>query len=259
MRKYLVAGNWKMNGSQQQVTSLLQDLLPMLADIRAAVDCVVCPPSIYLDQVYKIVKSSNLYSGLQIGAQNVASLALPAFTGEISPLMLREFGCSYVIIGHSERRQLLQESDAQIAAKFQLALDAGLQPILCVGETRAQMEAGTGFSVVAAQVQAVLDQVGIAAFKTAVIAYEPVWAIGTGLTASPQQAQAMHAKIRAQLAELDANIASNIRIIYGGSVNSANAVELFKELDIDGGLIGGASLKAQDFSDICHAAMRMAE
>ncbi len=257
MRKYLVAGNWKMNGSRTMVASLLQDLILKLADMPADLDCVICPPSLYLEQVNNIIQNSNYEKLIQLGAQNSASSAATAFTGEISPVMLREFACTYVIIGHSERRQLLQETDALVAAKFQLAKQSGLRPILCVGETQAENAAGQGFAVVARQLHAVVQHVGVQSFSDAVIAYEPVWAIGTGLTATPEQAQAMHAQIRGSLAALDKNIAANIRIIYGGSVSSSNAAALFAQADIDGGLIGGASLKAQDFSGICHAAMSM--
>lgn len=255
MRTSLVAGNWKMNGSREQVATLLQDLLPLLRDLTAKVECVVCPPSLYIPQASEIIRSSNI----RLGAQNVASLLAPAYTGEISPLMLREFACKYVIIGHSERRVLLVESDELIAAKFKVAIEAGLVPILCVGESKEQMDAGQSFAVVARQLQAVIDLVGIAAFGSAVIAYEPVWAIGTGLSATPAQAQSMHAQIREFLADLSPEIAAEIRIIYGGSVNAANAAALFSAADIDGGLIGGAALKAADFSEICHAALRMAE
>ncbi len=255
MRTSLVAGNWKMNGSREQVTTLLQDLLPLLRDLTAKVECVVCPPSLYIAQTAEIIKSSNI----RLGAQNVANLLNPAFTGEISPLMLREFACKYVIIGHSERRVLLQESDQLIAAKFKMALEAGLVPILCIGESQAQMEAGIGSEIVLGQLQAVIEVAGIAAFKTAVIAYEPVWAIGTGLSATPAQAQNMHAEIREFLASLNPEISTETRIIYGGSVNAGNAAALFAAADIDGGLIGGAALKAAEFSEICHAALRMAE
>lgn len=254
MRKYLVAGNWKMNGSVQQITSLLQELKPLLADIRG-VDCIVCPPSIYIPLASQLINKSII----ELGAQNMASQYTTAFTGEISPSMLGEFACNYVIIGHSERRVLLGESDSLVADKFAVAIDAQLTPILCVGETRAQMEEGQGFNIVQRQLQAVINKSGIKAFGSAVIAYEPVWAIGTGLNATPEQAQAMHAQIREWLASLDSTVAAIVRIIYGGSVNSSNAAALFAELDIDGGLIGGASLKAQDFSDICHAAMRIAQ
>jgi triosephosphate isomerase len=259
MRKVLIAGNWKMNGSKAQTTELLQQLLPKLGDLHAQIDCVVCPPSVYLDTAHHLIQSSNTVSAMQLGAQNVASELVTAFTGEISPAMLREFGCTYVIIGHSERRKMLHESDELIARKVDVALESGLWPILCVGETKEQQEAGHGFAVVAKQLRTVLDDVCITEFKHAVIAYEPVWAIGTGLSATPGQAQSMHAHIRNLLAEYDPEIAAAIRIIYGGSVNSANAAALLQQADIDGSLVGGASLKAQEFSDICHIAMGIAK
>lgn len=251
MRKMLVAGNWKMNGSKVEITALLQKLLEKLNDLTFQIDTVVCPPSIYIQYAHALIESSNI----QMGAQNIASNSVTAFTGEISPIMLREFDCKYVIIGHSERRLLLDETDDLIARKFQIAVDGGISPILCVGETKDQQAAGLSKSVVEKQLLAVLHKSGIDGFKHAVIAYEPVWAIGTGLTATPEQAQEIHAYIRSLLAKHSATIAENVRIIYGGSVNSTNAEALFTQPDIDGGLIGGASLKAQDFSDICHIAM----
>jgi triosephosphate isomerase len=246
VRKFLVVGNWKMNGSKPQVADLLKNLTTMLRDLSPNVESVVCPPNIYIDQVSSLVKSTNI----EIGAQNVACSQITAFTGEISPVMLREFSCKYVIIGHSERRALLGETDELVARKFAVALEGGITPILCVGETQEQQLAGQSFEVVMRQLQAVIAVVGMAAFNNTVIAYEPVWAIGTGLTATPAQAQQMHQHIRSL-------IDAEIRIVYGGSVNSSNAAALFAEPDIDGGLIGGASLKAQDFSDICHIAMGM--
>ncbi len=244
MRKFLVVGNWKMNGSKSQVTSLLQSLIGMLGDLDPNVESVVCPPNIYLSQAFDMVESSNI----SIGAQNIACSQVTAFTGEISSVMLREFGCKYVIIGHSERRALLDESDELIAKKFAVAIEGGLTPILCVGETQEQQAAGQSFEIVTRQLQAVISRLGMDAFSNTVIAYEPVWAIGTGLTATPGQAQQMHRHIRSL-------IKAEIKILYGGSVNSVNTASLFAEPDIDGGLIGGASLKAQDFSDICHIAM----
>jgi triosephosphate isomerase len=254
MRNFLVVANWKMNGSKQIVSSLLQELLPLLADINNRVECVICPPSIYIPLCSELADKR-----LVLGAQNVVSAVLPAFTGELSPAMLREFDCKYVIIGHSERRAMLQETDMLIADKVHIAINGSLQPILCVGETKSQQESGLGVQVVLQQLDVVIKKIGIANFQNVVIAYEPVWAIGTGLSATPQQAQAMHAAIRAHLSALDSEIAARTKIIYGGSMNAANASELLQQPDIDGGLIGGASLKARDFSEICHAAMRMAE
>lgn len=244
MRKSLVVANWKMNGSKSMIKDLLGQLLPKLAELNDATECVICPPYVYLNFVAESLSSG---TQIKIGAQNLASATTPAYTGEISPVMLREFGCDYVIIGHSERRTLLNESDELIAHKFAVAVQGGLRPILCVGETRVQQEVGQGQEIVTRQLQAVLNFAGTAAFKDAVIAYEPVWAIGTGLTATPEQAQAMHAHIRSL-------VPAATRILYGGSVNSSNAASLFSMPDIDGGLIGGASLKAQDFFDICYAA-----
>ena len=250
MRTSLVAGNWKMNGSKAQIKDLLQELQTKVADLSVKTECIVCPPSIYIAQVSEALKSSNI----QISGQNCSEIAVASFTGEISPTMLRDFGCSYVIIGHSERRLLLNETDDVIAAKFRLAQGAGLKPILCVGETREQLESGQSFAVVSRQLQVVLAEVGVQAFANAVVAYEPVWAIGTGLTATPEQAQNMHQQIRDKFSGLALDVADKLRIIYGGSVTSSNAKALFEQQDIDGGLIGGASLKAQDFSDICHSA-----
>lgn len=252
MRSFLVAGNWKMNGSKPQATELLQQLVPLLKDITH-VECVVCPPNVYLPLCSELLEASNI----KLGAQNIASNIKAAYTGEISPPMLREFACKYVIIGHSERRTLLQETDQLIAEKVAVALDGGLHPILCIGETKEQLDAGLGLKTVMAQLAAVLEKVGIERFKNAVVAYEPVWAIGTGLSATPQQAQEMHAHIRKYLAVLDPEIAATTQILYGGSMNAANAAELLQQPDINGGLIGGASLKAQEFSEICHAAMRI--
>lgn len=253
MRKMFIAGNWKMNGSKLQAQELLSALYDNLADLKN-VDCVVCPASPYLDYVSSIIKSSNKQT-IELGAQNITPKNIPAFTGEISPAMLGEFGANYVIIGHSERRKLLHETDFLVAEKVDVALDAGLVPILCVGETQEEQAAGVGFAVVARQLEAVLGDVCIDELSRAVIAYEPVWAIGTGLSATPEQAQSMHAHIRKLIANYDVTIAEKIRIIYGGSVNSANATQLLEQPDIDGCLVGGASLKHQDFSDICHIAM----
>lgn len=243
-----------MNGSKPQTAELLKQLIINMHDLTTQIECVVCPASIYLDYAHSIIESSNKTS-IQLGAQNIATNQVTAFTGEISPPMLREFGCTYVIIGHSERRKLLHESNQLIALRVGVALESGLKPILCVGETQEQQQAGQGFAVVAEQIQSVLDDVCIDEYKDAVIAYEPVWAIGTGLTATPEQAQSMHAHIRHLLSRYDEDIAAKIRIIYGGSVTSANAAALLQQADIDGCLVGGASLKAQEFSDICHIAM----
>jgi triosephosphate isomerase len=238
-RSRLVAGNWKMNGSRASNGALLEALLAGLGK-TTGVEAAVCPPYVYLQQV------SERLAGTSItwGAQNVSEHAQGAYTGEVSAAMLLEFGCRYAIVGHSERRQLFGESDAQVAAKFAAAQAGGLTPILCVGETLAEREAGRTEQVVARQLDAVLNQSN---FNQAVLAYEPVWAIGTGRNATPQQAQAVHAFLRARLSP-------DVRILYGGSVKAQNAAALFAMPDIDGGLIGGASLVAQEFSEIVRAA-----
>ena len=217
-----------------------------------SVRLLVCPPFPYLAQVRDQLAGSSV----ALGAQNVSEHVSGAYTGETSPGMLADVGCAYAIVGHSERRSLYGESSDQVAAKFEAAMDAGLTPILCVGETLEQREAGDTEAVVAEQLDAVVDRVGIAAFGAAVIAYEPVWAIGTGRTATPEQAQDVHRFIRERLAGKDTAIASGVQILYGGSVKGDNAAGLFAQADIDGGLIGGASLKAQDFLAIAEAAAR---
>lgn len=248
MRRKLVAGNWKMNGARQGNAALLATLTGGLAG--CACEVAVCPPFPYLGQVADLLAGS----GVALGAQTLSEHASGAFTGEVSAAMLLEFGCRYVLVGHSERRTLFAEGDAQVAAKFAAAQSVGLIPVLCVGETLAQRESGETARVVATQIAAVIDAVGVRALVSSVIAYEPVWAIGTGLTATPAQAQAVHAAIRAQVAALDGEVASGLRILYGGSVKPQNAAELFGQADIDGGLIGGAALVAEDFLAICRAA-----
>jgi triosephosphate isomerase len=248
MRKKLVAGNWKMYGSLPRNAALL-------APIRAAAeglacDVVVCAPFPYLGQVQSLLTGSKV----AWGAQTLSEYAEGAYTGEVSAVMLGEFGCSYVLVGHSERRSLFGESDATVAAKFAAAQAAGIRPVLCLGETLAEREAGQTLAVVGRQLAAVVERVGISAMRAALLAYEPVWAIGTGVTASPAQAQEVHAAIRARLAERDAAVADEMRILYGGSVKPAGAKELFAQADIDGGLVGGAALVADDFLAICQAA-----
>ena len=215
-----------------------------------ACEMAVCPPYPYLGQAQLALQGSPL----ALGAQSLSEHASGAFTGEVSAAMLLEFGCRYVLVGHSERRALFGETDVVVAAKFAAAQKAGLVPVLCVGETLDERNAGQTALVIARQLSAVLDRVGVAAMASAVVAYEPVWAIGTGVTASPAQAQEVHAAIRAQVAALDAGIAEDLRILYGGSVKPQNAKELFGQADIDGGLIGGAALVADDFLAICLAA-----
>ncbi|HQT00832.1 MAG: triose-phosphate isomerase [Hydrogenophilales bacterium 16-64-46] len=246
MRKKLVAGNWKMHGSLADNAALLAAIKPALAGIEAA----VCVPFPYLAQVQAALAGSSL----SWGAQNLSEQAKGAFTGEVSSAMLLDFGCTYVIVGHSERRSLYGESDELVAKKYLAAQAAGLTPILCVGESLDERESGVTEQVVARQLDAVIGMAGVASLAKAVVAYEPVWAIGTGKTASPEQAQAVHAFIRGKIATLDAGVAEGLTIQYGGSVKAANAAELMAQPDIDGGLIGGASLIADEFVAICRAA-----
>lgn len=248
MRKKLVAGNWKMHGGLQANSALLDRIVESLPSL--ACDVLVCVPFPYLFQVAERLAGSRL----ALGAQNVSEHAAGAFTGEVSAPMLAELGCSFVIVGHSERRALYGEGDLLVAAKCKAVLAAGMWPVLCVGETLAEREAGETLAVVARQLRAVIDCVGVASFSHMVVAYEPVWAIGTGMTASPVQAEAVHAAIRRQFAELDSVVAEGLRILYGGSVKPQNAMELFAQPNIDGGLIGGAALVADDFLAICRAA-----
>jgi triosephosphate isomerase len=235
-----------MHGSLAENAALLSALKPALAGIEA----VVCVPFPYLAQAQAELAGSSV----AWGAQNLSEHSKGAYTGEVSASMLRDFGCSYVIVGHSERRSLYGESDQQVAAKFIAAQAGGLVPILCVGESLEEREAGITEQVVARQLDAVISAAGIGALANAIVAYEPVWAIGTGKTASPEQAQAVHAYIRGKIAGLDAAIADGLVIQYGGSVKAANAAELLAQPDIDGGLIGGASLIADEFVAICRAA-----
>jgi len=249
MRRSLVVGNWKMNGSRERSRTLAKEILAGLGQ-DANADVGICPPYLHLADVSSIVTGS----ALLLGAQNVADQNEGAFTGEISAPMLKEVGCHYAIVGHSERRLLYSESNALVAARYAKAIENGLIPILCLGETLEERESDRTFSVISQQLDAVLDLAGVQSLAAAVIAYEPVWAIGTGRTASPEQAQEVHAWIRVRIAGLDANVAEKLQILYGGSVKPDNAAELFSRPDIDGGLIGGASLDATSFLKICHAA-----
>lgn len=250
MRKKLVAGNWKMHGSRSMARALVNDIV---ADKPAAIDAIVFPPFPYLAEL----AWKHADTGLAIGAQDVSEHGgQGAYTGEVSAAMLVDVGASWVLVGHSERRQYHGESDELVARKFAAALAGGLTPILCVGETLEQHEAVQTEAVITRQLQAVLGHNGIASFDTAVIAYEPVWAIGTGRTATPEQVQQVHAFIRSQLEKEDVTIARLTRLLYGGSVKAANAAELFAQADVDGGLIGGASLTASDFLGICAAALQ---
>jgi triosephosphate isomerase len=249
MRKPLVAGNWKMHGSRADNAALLRGLLDRLP-AQAVAEVMVCPPFVYLQETGRLLKDSDV----ALGAQSLCAEAQGAFTGEVSGAMLRDVGCQYVLVGHSERRQLYGEHDALVARKFVAAQASGLVPVLCVGETLEEREGGRTTEVVARQLDAVLVVSGVGAFGQAVIAYEPVWAIGTGRNATPEQAQEVHAMIRGRVAALDAKIGASVRILYGGSVKASNARELFSMADIDGGLVGGASLKADEFAQICAAA-----
>jgi triosephosphate isomerase len=249
-RRSLVAGNWKMNGSRAQAATLVDAILRSGPTLDC--DVAVCPPFILIPLVAGKLKDAG--GRVVWGGQNLDVHASGAYTGEISGSMLRDFGCTYVIVGHSERRSVYGESDSTVAEKFAAAQAAQLAPIICVGETLAQREADETQHVIERQLRAVLQRNGVQSLARATIAYEPVWAIGTGRTATPQQAQEVHRFIRATIAQEDAKIAESVRILYGGSVKGANARELFAQPDIDGGLIGGASLDAEEFLTICRAA-----
>ena len=248
MRKILVAGNWKMHGSKTMVRSLLEGLLAG-SSAHGKADLAVFPSFPYLALTESILSGSHI----KWGGQTLNPNAQGAHTGETSGSMLVDMGCRYVLVGHSERRAIYGESDADVALRFKTALDAGLEPVLCVGETLEEREEAKTEAVVARQLDAVINSVGIDAFSQASIAYEPVWAIGTGLTATPQQAQSVHAFIRDKLSSLNGIISAQLLILYGGSVKGTNAAELFAQRDIDGGLVGGASLTAEDFLAIYSA------
>jgi len=248
MRKILIAGNWKMNGSVSMVTDLITGVVAGAKKL-SSVETAVCPPYVYIPMVAEATKGSNV----GVGPQNVSTQASGAFTGEISTDMAKDFACKYSIIGHSERRTLYNESDALVAEKFKVVKASGLIPIFCIGETLEEREADETEAVVARQLDAVSDTNGSDAYSNCVIAYEPVWAIGTGKTASPEQAQSVHAFIRQHISKLNAENAEKVQILYGGSMNPGNAKDLLSQNDIDGGLIGGASLKSDDFMAICQA------
>lgn len=247
-RTPMVAGNWKMHGSRELAGSLLAEIA---ADCPSGVDVAVFPPFPYIAEMQLSAASATVAVGAQDVSQHPGQ---GAFTGEVSAAMLVDVGCSMVLVGHSERRQYHGESNALVAAKFVAAREAGLIPVLCLGESLEQREAGETEQVVGAQLAAVLDKAGSQSFAGAVVAYEPVWAIGTGKTATPEQVDEVHAFLRSQLAEQDVKLAEMTRIVYGGSVKPANAADLFACENVDGGLIGGASLKASDFLTICRAA-----
>lgn len=249
MRQPLVAGNWKMNGTRESVRTLIEGIRQGVEQVeRTAV--AVCPPFVYLELVGSLLEGTKIV----LGAQNVAKEEPGAFTGEIAAPMLKDVGCRYVIVGHSERRTLYGETDQLVAEKYLRVRAEGLTPIVCVGELLAEREAGNTEQVATRQLDAVIALAGVDSLQDSVIAYEPVWAIGTGKTATPEQAQEVHAFIRARVAASSDEVAQHVRILYGGSVNAKNALELFRMTDIDGGLIGGASLKAADFLAICRAA-----
>jgi triosephosphate isomerase len=248
-RKLLIAGNWKMHGSLAGSRELVSALRAGFAAGGQAT-MLLCPPYVYLPAVRAWLEGS----AIALGAQDVSTRAgTGAFTGEVAGAMLRDVGCTHVIVGHSERRALFGESDAVVASKFLAAQQAELVPILCVGETLDEREANSTEQVIERQLTAVLDAAGVAAFAKAVVAYEPVWAIGTGRTATPEQAQEVHSFIRGMIGARDATIAANLNILYGGSVKGANARNLFAMADIDGGLVGGASLTAAEFLEIFRA------
>src|SRR5262245_21197035 len=249
MRVKLVAGNWKMNGTLASGQALIRAILPPVAALNRA-RFAVCPPYPYLAAIGQVVQGSNV----ALGAQDLCQFDDGAYTGAVSGAMLAENGCRYVIVGHSERRGVFGETDEAAALKYGQALKHGLTPILCVGETLAEREANATESVVARQLDAAVKHCGIAAIGQGVIAYEPVWAIGTGKTATPQQAQEVHAFIRGRIAAADRRVAETLTILYGGSVKAGNAAQLFAMPDVDGGLIGGASLVADEFVAICRAA-----
>ncbi len=254
MRRNLVVGNWKMHGNMQSNQLLLNSLIKGLRDFNNA-DFVVCVPSPYLFQARLLLEDTNI----AWGGQNVNQHEQGAFTGAVAANMLVDLGCTYVLLGHSERRNLFHENNLTAAARFDAAVRAGLTPVMCVGETVAERDAGLTEVIVASQMDAVLASMGDQEFAKAmhlnmVFAYEPVWAIGSGKTATPEQAQSVHQFIRHRIARRNAEAAAKVRIIYGGSVKAANAEELFAMPDVDGGLIGGASLKAEEFVAICRVA-----
>ncbi|UCH53674.1 MAG: triose-phosphate isomerase [Pseudomonadota bacterium] len=248
-RRPLVAGNWKMNGTRAEAAALVDGIKNGVSSASKA-EVAVCPPFILVPLVAERLAGS----AVVWGGQNLSVHKSGAYTGEVSGPMLKDYACTYAIVGHSERRTYYGEDDNLVAEKFAAAQSHGLVPILCIGETLAERERGQTEQVVARQLDAVLEKSGISALGSAVIAYEPVWAIGTGKTATPEQAQAVHKFIRDKLAKLDRHIAEGVRILYGGSMKGSNAKELIGQPDIDGGLIGGASLQAEEFLTICRAA-----
>ncbi|HTT02150.1 MAG TPA: triose-phosphate isomerase [Steroidobacteraceae bacterium] len=253
MRTSVVAGNWKMHGSRAENARLIETLAAQFPPEPRAT-CVICPPYVYLQEIARLLRDEELPA--QLGAQDVCAESQGAYTGEVAAAMLKDVGCSYVIVGHSERRALYGEDDHLVARKFAAAQSKGLIPILCVGEQLTEREAGHTRAVVSRQLEAVLELCGTEALARAIVAYEPCWAIGTGRNASPEQAQEVHGFIRGLVAARNDRIAAEARILYGGSVKAANAAELFAMPDVDGGLIGGASLKSDEFLAILAAVRR---
>jgi triosephosphate isomerase len=247
-RRPLVAANWKMNGTLGTIRALVREVIGGAAKLPG--ETVLCVPFPYLEELQRSLAGT----AVALGAQNVSEHESGAHTGEVSAAMLNDYNCRFVIVGHSERRNLYGETDGMVARKFRRAATTGLIPILCVGERLEEREGGQTDEVVARQLDAVLKENGIGAFAQAIVAYEPVWAIGTGRTATPDQAQEVHAFIRLRLARHDDGIAAALRILYGGSVKAGNAADLFAQADVDGGLVGGASLDAKEFLGICGAA-----
>jgi len=252
MRQKLVVGNWKMHGSRTQVRQLIEAVAAGSVDLNR-VEIAVGPTLLHLGLAAELCANEGA-GHLKLAAQNHYAEPQGAFTGEVSAPMLAEYGVNYVIVGHSERREIFAETDQVVAAKFKAAQASGLIPILCVGESLAQRECGTSAEIVLAQLESVIEVAGIEALRSAVLAYEPIWAIGTGKTASKEQAQEIHRLLREHIAKSNAAVAQGIRILYGGSVKAGNATELFSQADIDGGLVGGASLKAEEFVSICKSA-----
>ncbi|WP_044469841.1 triose-phosphate isomerase [Mannheimia massilioguelmaensis] len=250
-RRPLVMGNWKLNGSKAFTKELIEGLKAELSTVEGC-DVAIAPPVMYLAEAEAALAGSKI----ALGSQNVDVNVKGAFTGDISTEMLKDFGAKYIIIGHSERRTYHKESDEFVAKKFAALKEAGLTPVLCIGESEAENEAGKTEEVCARQIDAVIDALGVEAFNNAIIAYEPIWAIGTGKSATPAQAQAVHAFIRGHIAAKSQAVAEQVIIQYGGSVNDANAAELFTQPDIDGALVGGASLKAPAFAVIVKAAAK---
>lgn len=254
MRKPLIAGNWKMHGSLAKVKLLVDSIKQNMSNF-SNIDVLVLPTFVHLMQVKELIANSSIL----LGAQNLYLGEQGAFTGEVSGTMLADLGCQYVLVGHSERRHVFHEDESLVAAKFKAAIASGLKPILCIGETRAEREKGETETVLHQQLTSVIQVCGIDAFEQAVIAYEPVWAIGTGLTATPEQAQEAHAYIRQLIKQNKVDLGGAIRILYGGSMKAENAVQLLAMPDIDGGLIGGAALDAASFLKICEAGLLKSE